>query len=183
MRDGTGKTTSEDRATQLLIWETLSLANTSSSFWGSIVTTSGYFVGSSPSFWFCHLSLLSYFLDALHLLLLFFVLTCHYSCEVSSLPTRLQVLSKLLVQKLNCWENNFHVYDFVFLSYVSLSWYVYLVRSLSSVWVWCPCSCVRTSSPGWGGNSGAGRAPDLGKIKTYYPDNTHTGCFFHWYPP
>ena len=142
-----------------------------------------YFVGSSPSFWFCHLLLLSYFLDALHLLLLFFVLTCHYSCEVSSLPTRLQVLSKLLVQKLNCWENNFHVYDFVFLSYVSLSWYVHLVRSLSSVWVWCPCSCVRTSSPGWGGNSGAGRAPDLGKIKTYYPDNTHTGCFCHWYPP
>ena len=28
MRDGTGQTTSEDRATQLLIWETLSLANT-----------------------------------------------------------------------------------------------------------------------------------------------------------
>ena len=26
MRDGTGRTTSEDRATQLLIWETLSLA-------------------------------------------------------------------------------------------------------------------------------------------------------------
>ena len=26
MRDGTGQTTSEDRATQLLIWETLSLA-------------------------------------------------------------------------------------------------------------------------------------------------------------
>ena len=27
MRDGTGQTTSEDSATQLLIWETLSLAN------------------------------------------------------------------------------------------------------------------------------------------------------------
>ena len=164
--------------------------NTSSSFWGSIVTTSGYFVGT-----------------LLVLLLVFGFVTCHYSCEVSSLPTRLQVLSKLLVQKLNCWENNFHVFALVFLSYVSLSFicspgenpllcmgvvslhmflfisYYYLVRSLSSVWVWCPCSCVRTSSPGWGGNSGAGRAPDLGKIKTYYPDNTHTGCFCHWYPP
>ena len=135
-----------------------------------------YFVGSSPSFWFCHLLLLSYFLDAL--------------CSPVTTPVRSppsppgcryfpnflcrNSIAERITFMFTLWSS-FHT--FLFLSYV------HLVRSLSSVWVWCPCSCVRTSSPGWGGNSGAGRAPDLGKIKTYYPDNTHTGCFFTGTPP